>query len=400
MSITSNFTAAVKQHWADMFQENLEKGLVGMQIVKEENIPNGTTKNLPYINYQKPVSYTKYTAVTSVPTITGNDTLVITDTPMVPFEIDQIDIDDNYLDVTPELISEAGYMLRSEVDGAIMNQGLQANNFYNNDGLNVNVAGAPVALSLSSGVGYIPTVVGTPKARLKAAGVDPNEMFLVIDSEMVEQIEDLKIEKGFATSDAALVGTAGYRGNFKGIRTLESNNLTAVRTLAMATNPTAGDTVTFLGNVFTYVASIGTTPGNILIGANVAATRANTIAAFNGAAGAGTTYVAIADQSTLAGVVASSGTNAIVFTSYRGRTYASSNLTATSDKFGAETVYAFITAKGAIRLALRDSVQIKQDSDPDSLVYKFKVWSRFGLKTPTRGKAKMCYLAIQGAAAE
>jgi hypothetical protein len=45
--------------------------------------------------------------------------------------------------------------------------------------------------------------------------------------------------------------------------------------LSLATQPTANDTVTYDGVVFTFVSSIGTTAGNVLIGANVDATRAN-----------------------------------------------------------------------------------------------------------------------------
>jgi hypothetical protein len=45
-------------------------------------------------------------------------------------------------------------------------------------------------------------------------------------------------------------------------------------------------------------------------------------------------------------------------------------------------------------------VNIKQDSDPNSLVEKFKVWSRYGIKTTTRGKARMVRIITVGAVAE
>jgi hypothetical protein len=80
--------------------------------------------------------------------------------------------------------------------------------------------------------------------------------------------------------------------------------------------------------------------------------------------------------------------------------YASSNLAAVADDFDAETVNQWITEKGAVRLALRNSVNIKQDSDPDSLVEKFKVWSRYGIKTTVRGKARMVRVITTGADAE
>jgi hypothetical protein len=391
------FTSAVKQHWADMFQENLEKDLLAMELVKMENVPNGTTKNLPYINFQKPVQYVKYTSVTSVDAVTGNDQLVINQTPMVPFEIDRIDIDDNYLDVTPELISGAGYMLKSAIDGDVMGQALVANSVYNSNGLN-GAGTAPVALTLSAGTGYIATVFGKSKSRLTAAGVNPQKLCMVVDSDTVDELANLGLEKGYQIADESYA--RGFRGMFKGMKVYESNNLTATRSLAMATNPTAGDTITVLGVTFTYVSSIGTTPGNILIAGSAAATVDNTVAAINGASGAGTNYIAIADPSVLAGVTATDNTTSILLTSKSGRMYADSTLTASADKFGAESVNCWITEKGATRLALRNSVEIKQDSDPDSLVEKFKVWSRYGIVTPTRGKARMVRILIQGSPTE
>lgn len=395
--MTNVFTSAVKQHWADMFQENLEKDLLSMELVKLEDIPNGTTKNLPYINFQKPTSYTKYTSVTSVDAKTGNDQLVINQTPMVPFEIDRIDMDDNYLDVTPELISGAGYMLKSAIDGDVMGQALVANNTYSSTGLNAGGT-TPVALTLTAGTGYIPTVFGKSKARLLAAGVNPARLCMVIDSDTVDELSNLGIEKGFNVADESI--TRGYRGNFKGMKIYESNNLTATRVLQLATNPTANDTVTILGVPFTFVSSIGSAAGNVLIGANAAASVTNLVNAINGGSGAGTTYIAIDDPSVLAGITATNNTTSILLTSKSGRMYASSNLTAAADDFDAEAVNCWITEKGATRLALRNSVEIKQDSDPDSLVEKFKVWSRYGIVTPTRGKARMVRVIIQGAAAE
>lgn len=389
-------TSAVKQHWADMFEDNLEKDLLATELVRMESISNGTTKNIPRVNMQRAVSYVKYTPVTSKDIVTGNDQLVINETPMIPFEIDQIDMDDNYLDVTPELISDAGYMLKSVIDGDVMGEALQANLTYSSTGLGTGTT--PVALSLSAGTGYIPTVFGKSKARLVAAGVNPAKLCMVVDSDTMDELANLGIEKGFNVADESI--QRGYRGMFKGMKVYESNNLTATRVLQLATNPTNNDTVTILGVTFKFVTTIGTTAGNVLIGASAAASLANLVSAVNGTAGAGTTYIPVEDDSALAGVTATNQTTSILFTSTSGRLYASSALTAAADDFDAETVNCWITEKGAVRLALRNSVSIKQDSDPNSLVEKFKVWSRYGIKTTVRGKARMVRVIIQGAAAE
>ncbi len=58
----------------------------------------------------------------------------------------------------------------------------------------------------------------------------------------------------------------------------------------LAANPTAADTVTAGGKVYTYRASVTTTANEVLIGVDLTATRNNLVAAINGAAGGGTTY--------------------------------------------------------------------------------------------------------------
>ncbi len=88
------------------------------------------------------------------------------------------------------------------------------------------------------------------------------------------------------------VDTRGIVGPWKGWTIVQNNNLPWTATLAMATQPTAGDDWTILGRKIEFVASLtGADPGSVLRGADAAASRANFIALINGSAGAGSTYV-------------------------------------------------------------------------------------------------------------
>lgn len=78
-----------------------------------------------------------------------------------------------------------------------------------------------------------------------------------------------------------MVSEKGYFAKIAGYRLFSSNSLTGTAVLSLATNPTANDTVTIQGVTFTFVSSIGTNAGNVLIGANVDATRANLAALIN-----------------------------------------------------------------------------------------------------------------------
>lgn len=88
------------------------------------------------------------------------------------------------------------------------------------------------------------------------------------------------------------VASNGVIGPWKGWTIVQNNNLPWTATLAMATQPTAGDDWTILGRKIEFVASLtGANPGSVLRGADAAAAQANFVALINGAAGAGTTYV-------------------------------------------------------------------------------------------------------------
>jgi hypothetical protein len=67
----------------------------------------------------------------------------------------------------------------------------------------------------------------------------------------------------------------GMSGMVDGFEVYYSTLVPQQYTLKLATNPTAGDTIVVLGQTFAFVSSIGSTAGNVLIGANAAATQAN-----------------------------------------------------------------------------------------------------------------------------
>jgi hypothetical protein len=78
-------------------------------------------------------------------------------------------------------------------------------------------------------------------------------------------------------SSVAKVGTT-----FSGIDVFMSNNLTHKAVLGLATNPTDGDTITFAGVTYTFVATLSGGPGEVHIASTVDITRANLAEAING----------------------------------------------------------------------------------------------------------------------
>lgn len=98
------------------------------------------------------------------------------------------------------------------------------------------------------------------------------------------------------------VSLNGYFNKIAGFKLYSTNNLTCSAVLALGVQPTANDTVTIQGVTFTFVSSIGATAGNVLIGADVDATRTNLATLIN------------APWTTTANGVALSTANASTFT--------------------------------------------------------------------------------------
>lgn len=398
--MANTFTSVVKQHWANALQDNLEKSLVSMELAEMVDIPNGTTKNLPRVSFQATTNYTKYTDVTFKDITTANDQLVINTTPMVPFNIDALDVEDNYIAMTPEIIRNAGYKLKERIDGDFFAEILNATWKYDNSGVGINTGTlTPVALTTGSSQN-ISTVFGMAKAALTNTGANADRLALVVDSFTLVAINTLGLEAGYNVADTAYA--RGFRGTFGGMPVYEASNLTTTTTLDLATNPTAGDYVYIQGVKFTFASPVGTAAGNVLIGSDADASAKNLVAAVNGASGAGTTYVELSadDRAKLSGVTATDGTDLVTFVSKRGALLASSSMTAAANDFQAQTINCAIMEKGAIKMALRDSVKIKEVEQTANLVTNYLVYSRYGLKTPQSGKDRMIRIAIQSVAAE
>lgn len=400
--MSNALTNVVRQHWKTKLQTELEKKLVAMDLARMEDIPDGTTKNIPSLEFQSVGSYTKYTAATASDLNTGNDALVINQTPLVTFAMDEIDEQDNYIDITDAGIDRAAYKLKESIDGKFLSKILDSTYAYDTAGVRVN-SGSFTPVALTEGASQnVTATFGTAEAFLVNEGADPSRLVIVADPFGVQKIEAVGIEKGTAVSDDNL--TRGFKGKFMGMEVYSATNLTASVVLDLATNPAAGDTVTIKGATFTFASPVGTTAGNVLIGASADASAQNLVAAVNGAAGAGTTYVEISSKNRAkfsgSGIVATDGTDLVTFVSTRGSMLASSSMTNASNDFRAETVNSAVMEKGAILMALRREIGMKVVPIQGTLADQYLIYSRYGVLMPQEGKDRTIVVKIQGTAAE
>lgn len=151
-----------------------------------------------------------------------------------------------------------------------------------------------------------------------------------------------------------------------GVDVYMSNNLRNTVVLGLATNPTAGDTLTINGVVITFEATLGSTPGNVHITSAVDITRANLVEFLTGTTYPGDTseaeatdtgYVALseADQAKLAniGLTATNDNTADTMTlTANGTLVVSETLTDGTDTWAAVSRYLVMGNYGSIFLGL------------------------------------------------
>lgn len=397
--VTNDFSWVVKQHYQDAVEDKLELTLTAMDFAEMVDIPNGVTKNIPRIKMRSTGNYTKYTDQTITPADTASEQITINTTPMVTFALDPLDEEDNYINVKPELVEDAAYKIKERLDWDFFNQVLNAKWKYDSNGFGRNTwTLTPIALVTGASQNYSSTFANA-KAGLVSTWVNASKLMLWVDPFVPAGLMTVGMEvNGNVASESY---TRGFKWDFGGMKTYEVSTLTATTTLDLATNPTANDFIYIKGIKFTFVSSVWTTPGNVLIGANATASIANLVTAVNGTAGAGTTYIEVdeEDRARLEWVTATAGTNVVDFVSTRGALFASSSMTAAANDFQAQTINSVLMEKGWIKLALR-GVRIKERAESKNIAVNTFIYARYGLKVTTRGSERMCRIAIQNLPAE
>lgn len=238
----------------------------------------------------------------------------------------------------------------------------------------------------------------TGNATLINTGADDRKIVTVVDPFTLVDIQDYVTTNGFQVSDETI--KRGWKGMFAGNPLYSSSSLISTTSLALATNPTADDTVTINGVVFTFVAS-PTNPGDVDIGVDAATSVDNLVAAINGGAGAGTAYIEVSaeNRENLFGITATDNTTSIAL-SMRGYRPVSSSLTAAADKFGAVVVNNIIMAMGAIDFALRSPVKLVSEKVQKRFAKRYSAWCNYGKKTFAQNKKRMYVLPTVRQAAE
>ncbi len=310
-------------------------------------LQQGKAHDFPYVNDPTRQNYTPGIDLTVGLDEATSDQLTITQTPAVTITddpISQAQRADKTLLAQRDLRS--GQILAAGVDQTLFSTGLDAVNSRNT------VAGG--TLSATNIMGFVLDV----KSRIKDYEIGGMPLVAAIDPTRSALLSEYFIANGFNQADNTLVN--GLVGKAGGVTFYESNSLPYSANLQMATNPTAGDTIEIKGVTFTFVSSIGTTAGNVLIGANIAATQANLKTLIDDVTTTTATGVALSkeDQSLFLNNEVEMGawsSDVATVTGY-GSLYPVETFTDGTDTWGTETSAILVSRKNAISLLMQQDL--------------------------------------------
>ena len=196
-------------------------------------------------------------------------------------------------------------------------------------------------------------------------------------------------------------GMNGYSKTYFGFDCYDSTNGRWTGSLAIATQPTDGDTVTINGVVFTFKTTLGTDAGNVLIGADADAANTNLAALINtpGTTTGQGVALTVANQRLLARITATANTTpntmTLVAKGY-GYVVVSETLTNASDIWTSALQISeqMLGQKGAVDMVLQDAVKVSISDIPKQFGKYIKPRVLYGLKSFTEGKDALVNVKI------
>ncbi len=259
-------------------------------------------------------------------------------------------------------------------------------------------SGVAVTLSTTN----IPQLLAQGRAKLRRGNQDLTSLALVLDSYGGSVIEQYVMSKNIDLAAATFKN--GYAGPVGGAELYLSENLLAEAIITLSANPANGETFSINGYVYTFVTTLGTTAGSVLIELAVDSTRDNLIDAIHQTAStASTKYVPWTDadpsyvQSNWVDLQLTatdsdaSDTITIVGTG-SGRLAFGGTATYTVTK---NLVHSYYGKKGAIDVVIQDLAEMEMVDDPYQRAKIIRADAIYGIKTFSDGKPQFLDVLIQ-----
>jgi hypothetical protein len=365
------------------------------------NLTKGDTvhrikKTLPRVQ-----TYTRGTAMTIGVHAEGDESLVVNVSKVAPFYVDDLDQLQFNFKYQMEFGRDMAVRLGNFIDGDVLGEVTNAITANIIDDLTINPSTGTSGNGVLVSTGNIQRVFSTAQRKLTKAKIEMSNRYTVLSPEFYQSLIDYLAGKNTPLADK--IGPNGDVGaSYYGFQLYISNACLWTGTVAIATQPTDGDTVVINGVTFTFKTTLGSTAGNVLIGGSASAANTNLTALINTPQTTTANGVAI-DSTTdlgtgftaidmLTGMTATAAaTSTTIRAEGNGAIAVSSILTAGADGWTAATQIEHIMfgRKGAIDIVIQQEPKIEVKEVADKLGKNIIPWTLYGLKTFREGVAML-----------
>jgi len=287
----------------------------------------------------------------------------------------------------------------ADLDARIFGEVINASQTFDAGDLTTLVStGVPITLDATT----VPQMVTRLPAKLKKGAnqtITGTNMALVVDSYAASDIEQYLLGKQFSIVESVFKN--GYAGLISSAQVYVSENLTGEAVLTDSGTFADGETFTINGVVFTMKTALSSNPavaGEIVIGADLAASMTNIAAALNAPSTTTATFTALsaADASIISEVLKvtakATATTVTIVCKGSGRLVLSE--TGASTSWSKNFIHCYYGKKGAIDLVIQDMKNV--DMRPTADRRGTNVFSSYlaGLKTFADGAKKFLDVKI------
>lgn len=256
-----------KEQQRIFYKTNVARMFADMSF--QSDLKSGDVLNRPYRSSNNIQIYTRGSAITIDDKTDTQEALTVNAQFATGFYVDDFDkIQSNY-DLAANYGKDDGIYLSNQIDADVLGEAANATSTVD-DGTLGGTSGNGLTLTTSN---VLATIAAAKKKLAKQNMALENGLFGVISPEFEEVL--VQYGAGRDTVGGDKVQDNGFFRNFYGFDLYRSNQLSNTALLALATQPTDGDTVVINGITFTFKTTLGSTAGNVLIGASADAARLN-----------------------------------------------------------------------------------------------------------------------------
>lgn len=268
--MANDFSPSFPEVWGKEMQVVFYKKNVAMAIADvsyNSEMKYGDTLTRVYRSASAtPQVYTPGTAITIVDKTDTAESLSVNKKYANGFYVDDFDDTQSMYKAALLYGKDDGEALANQVDADVLWEVWNATSTVD-DGTLGGTSGNGIALTSSN----VLSVIASAKKKLQRQNIQSTDLYGVISPDFEQKL--IEYGAGRDTKYGDDMNQNGYIMDFYGFKLYSSNQLACSAVLSLATQPTDGDTITIEGQTFTFVSSIGTTPGNVLIETNVDTTR-------------------------------------------------------------------------------------------------------------------------------